>query len=409
MSAMFAPLQELANELLSSIKVGWRADRGRINLTASDELVNRCVINDVQCFESEGVRRVHRLGGREAEQSLATQAQRLFGTNLVSFQARSSYQANQAVFKSILQPGDCVLCMPDPELELTLDTLYVSAVTPRLSRVSAPCLPNQLLDYEALAEQIANLRPKCVAAGHATYSRHIDFKTLRSLADSVGALLVVDISHTAGLIAAGLHPNPLDHAHIVTGATHKSLQGPRGGFVAAQDTRLFQLVTSQLTNLGASRIPFRLQLALNQCLTKAASPDQKARHQSSLDNARAMATYFKSVGIGVITGGTDTQSIALDLETLCLSARHAAIALGRLGITVETRGDKRDDSTLVLNTFPVSARGMDSLACTRLAEAITATLIERTNLKTISLAIKVIDDLCADYPPLATPLDYVQL
>lgn len=409
MSAMFAPLQELANELLSSIKVGWRADRGRINLTASDELANRCVINDVQCLELDGVRKVHRLGGREAEHSLAAQAQRLFGTNLVSFHARSGYQANQAVFKSILQPGDCVLCVPDPELEMTLDTLYVSAITPRITRIAAPCLSNQLLDYEALAKQVLTLKPKCLVAGHTVYSRHIDYRTLRSLADSVGALLIVDVSRTAGLIAAGLHPNPLDHAHVITGATHKSLQGPRGGFIMARDGQVFQSITLQLNRIGVSKVPYRIQLALNQCLAMADSPEQKARQQLSLNNARVMADFFKSVGIGVFAGGTDIQSISIDLATLGLSARHAAIALGRLGITVETRGDKPDDTTLVLSTYPVSARGMDTSACKRLAEAIAATLIERTNLKAMSLAIRVIDDLCTDHPPLATPLDYIQL
>lgn len=407
MSVLVAPLQSLVQDLLSSVKIGWGADRGRVNLTASDPLMERCSTREVHLFRSDENKgqRAYRIGAKDAEGVLRWQAEQIFSTPYSRFTAHSGHQANKAVLKALLEPGDPVICLPDPELENALDTLYVSAYTPRLRRYSAVCHANHVVDYDALAQQIDQIRPRCLVAGYTSYTRHLDYRALRQLADSVGARLVVDISRVAGLVAAELIPNPIEYADVVTGASHKSLQGPRGGFFMSRDAGLFNRISTSLAAIGHGSVPHRLLLTMINCLNQAKSPLQIARHQLSLRNARVMASTFEELGLDVVCGGTDVHSIALNLRPLNLSVQQAAAALARLGITIE-RGEAPH---LVISTFPISARGFDTPACQQLAWAIGTTLKHRNDLKTVARGIAAIDSLCAKHPPLVTALDYLNL
>lgn len=407
MTLMTMPLQGLVQQMLSSVKVGWGADRGRINMTASDALAQRWPAYEVHCAAQgeDAGHRAPRIGLKEADRQLQALAQRLFGTHLASFNAHNAQQANRAVFKALLQPGEPVTCLADPELEMLLDTLYVAAATLRLQRTAAPCHGNGMIDYERLASEVMATRPRCIVAGYAAYTRHLDYQVLRKIADSVGASLVIDISRVAGLIAAGLLANPLPYADVVTGATHKSLQGPRGGFFMVHEPALYDRLCESLRSLGHLGIPHRLKLALITCLRQADAPLQVARQQLSMANARAMARTFSDLGLQVQCGGTDVQAVALALEPLAMTYQHAVAALARLGISVESR----ESPHLLINTFPVSARGMDAQACQHLATALGTCLLHRNELKTVALGIGTIDRLCIDHPPLATAMDYLNL
>ncbi|MDD2002030.1 beta-eliminating lyase-related protein [Pseudomonas putida] len=407
MTLMTVPLQGLIQQMLSSVKVGWGADRGRINLTASDALTQRWSVSEVHCATqmTDIGRRAVRIGFKEADRHLLELAQRLFGTGLASFNAHNGQQANRAVFKALLQPGEPVTCLADPELEGVLDTLYVAATTARLQRTAAPCHSNGLIDYERLASEVATTRPRCIVAGYTAYTRHLDYQVLRKIADSVGASLVIDVSRVVGLIAAGLLANPLPYADVITGATHKSLQGPRGGFFMTREPALYQKFCESLHGLGHLSIPHRLKLALINSLRQADAPLQVARQQLSMTNARAMARAFSDLGLRVHCAGTDVQTVALDLRPLAMTHQQAAATLARLGVSVE----RRESTHLLINTFPVSARGMDAQACHTLATALGSCLLRHNELKTVAQGIGTIDRLCTDHPPLATAMDHLNL
>lgn len=405
MTLMATPLPGLMQDLLSTVKIGWRAERGRLNLGPSDSLAQRELVSDVRCMPGQ---RVYRLGREEVARDLRALARRLFEAPFASFAASSAIQANQAVLRTLLQPGDRVLCLPDAELETTLDTLYVSATTPRLVRQRAVRLANGLVDYPALIDQVLADPPRCIVAGYSSYTRHHDYRALRALADRVGAVLVIDISRVAGLIAAGLHPSPLAWADVLTGATHKSLQGPRGGFFMTRDEALFRRFQTVFEQRFGTVMPQRVQLGLLRCLQQARSPLQIAQQQLALDNARAMAEVFNNQKLHVLSGGTDIQAVVLDSAALGLTGRQANVALGRLGISLERRSDL-ETTSLMLCTLPVSARGMGPQACAHLASAIGSTLQQRHDLKTVTLAIASVDRLCADHPPLLSAMDHLLL
>lgn len=405
MSLMATPLHGFMQELLCTVKIGWRAERGRLNLGPSDSLAQRELFSDVHCMPGQ---RVYRLGPEETTRELRALARHLFEAPFASFAPCSGAQANQAVFRALLQPGDRVLCLPDAELESTLDTLYVSATTPRLVRQRAVFQGNGLVDYQTLVDQVLAAPPRCIVAGYSNHTRMHDYRALRHLADRVGALLIIDISRIAGLVAAGLHPNPLGWADVLTGATHKSLQGPRGGFFMTRDEALFGRLQAVFEQRRGVSMPQRVRLGLLRCLQQARSPLQVARQQMALDNARAMAEVFNKQMLQVFSGGTDTQTVMLELTPLGLTNRQAQVALGRLGITLERRLDLHN-THLVLNTLPASMRGLDPQACARLASAIGTTLQQPNDLKTVSLAIASVDRLCADHPPLLSAMDHILL
>lgn len=404
MSSMAAPLQGLMQQLLSSVKFGWRADRDRLNLSSTDSLAQCRVVNDVHC--APGLQ-VQRLGPEQIARGLQSAAQRLFAANFASFDACNGAQANQAVFKALLSPGDSVLCLPDPELEMALDTVYVSASTPRLVLYRAGCHANGLIDYEGLLCQALREQPRCVVAGYSAYTRPYDYRALRAIADQVGAVLIIDTSRIAGLIAAGVHPSPLHWADVITGATHKSLQGPRGGFFMTKEAALFQRIRQALSRSYPVRMPHRVQLALLHWLQQAHAPLQVARHQLALSNARVMTRVFQARGLQVLFGGSDTQMLMLDLTSTGVTNRQASVALGRLGLQLERRCETTCPDLLVLSTLSLSVRGMDAQACERLAITISTILEQPNDLKTMALALDCVDRLCTDYPPLGNPLDFL--
>ncbi|MNO66800.1 Serine hydroxymethyltransferase [compost metagenome] len=402
MSVMATPLQGLMQELMSSVKFGWRADRDRLNLSPTDDLAHTQVAHEP--FRTPGQPILHQRAEPIAR-GLQSVALRLFAASHASFDPCSGGQANRAVFKALLSPGDAVLCLPDPELELTLDTLYVSASTPRLVRSRAACYDNGLVDYQGLLCQARATQPRCIVAGYSAYTRPFDYRALKTIADEVGARLVIDISRIAGLVAAGIHPSPLHWADVITGATHKSLQGPRGGFFMTRDARLFLCIRQGFLHSHPTRMPPRMQRALLRGLQQADAPLEVARHQLALTNARVMSKVFQARGLSVLFGGSDTAMLLLDLTPLRLNNRQASTALGRLGIRLERRGEAASPNLLTLSTLPISVRGMDAQACECLAETLSSTLKQRHDLKTLALALASIDRLCADHPPLGSPMD----
>jgi glycine hydroxymethyltransferase len=197
---------------------------------------------------------------------------------------------------------------------------------------------DQLLDMDAIAEQARSVRPKLIIAGGTAYSRVWDWARFREIADEVGAYLMVDMAHIAGLVAGGAHPSPLPHAHVVTTTTHKSLRGPRGGMILTNDEEIFKKINSAVFP-GLQGGPLMHVVAAKAvALQEALRPEFKLYAQAVVDNARSLAASVKKGGCDIVTGGTDNHLMLVDLRPKKLTGKAAEAALGRAHITCNKNG-----------------------------------------------------------------------
>jgi glycine hydroxymethyltransferase len=279
-----------------------------------------------------------------AEQLAIDRVKRLFGADYANVQPHSGSQANAAVFMALLNPGDCMLGLSlDHGGHLThgsrvnFSGKLFRAVSYGL-RAEDGCIDYDQMERVALAE-----KPKMIVAGFSAYSRHLDFARFRRVADQVGAYLVVDMAHVAGLVAAGLSPNPLPLADVVTSTTHKTLRGPRGGIILA---RANDEITKRLSSLvfpGTQGGPLMHVIAAKAvAFQEALQPEFREYQQQVLVNARAMAATFQRRGYKVVSGGTDNHLFLLDLSDKSMTGKDADAALGQAHITVNKNAVPND-------------------------------------------------------------------
>jgi len=355
--------------------------QSHIELIASENIVSRAVLDALghpmtnKTLEGYPGHRFH--GGGEyvdiAEQAAIDRARELFGCGYVNAQPHSGTQANQAVFFATLKPGDRLL-------SLNL------AAGGHLSHGAAPNQSGRwfdahhygvdrssgLIDYDRVAELAQQVRPALLIAGGSAYPRHIDFERMRRIADSVDALLLVDMAHFAGLVAAGVHPSPLPHADIVTCTTTKTLRGPRGGLILARDPAWAKRLQPAIFPGVQGSLHSQVIAAKAVCLGEALGEDFKRYGRQVVENAAQLGATLVEHGIRLISGGTDTHMLLLDLspQSLCGqqlqdslaavnltsnknpipfdSAKPAEWAGLRLGVgAATTRGLQRDDMTLL--------------------------------------------------------------
>jgi glycine hydroxymethyltransferase len=275
----------------------------------------------------------------QVEELAIARAKELFNCQEANVQPHSGSQANQAVFMALMKPGDTFLGM---DLAAGGHLTHGGAANQSGKWFNAVHYSvgeeDHLIDYDSVARLADEHRPKIIIAGGSAYSRIIDFKKFRDIADSVGAKLMVDMAHFAGLVAAGVHPNPLDHAHVATSTTHKTLRGPRGGLVLTNDGDLAKKIRSSVFP-GIQGGPLMHVVAAKAvAFGEALEPSFKAYGRAVIDNAQALAASLVEAGYAVISGGTDTHLALIDLRPKGVKGNAAEQSLERAGMTCNKNG-----------------------------------------------------------------------
>ncbi len=310
-----------------------------------------------------------------AEKLAQDRVKQLFGAGYANVQPHSGSQANAAAYLALLQPGDTILGMSLSEgghlthgSPVNFSGKLFNAVQYGINTETG------LIDYDVIADLAEQHRPKMLIGGFSAYSRVIDWAKMREIADSVGAYFLVDMAHVAGLVAAGLYPNPVPHAHVTTSTTHKTLRGPRGGIILAQDDEAIHKKLNSLVFPGTQGGPLMHVIAAKAVAFKEAlEPAFKDYQQAVIDNARVMAAKLTDRGYKVVSGGTDNHLLLMDLIGREFTGKDAEEALGRANITVNKNtvpGEPRSPfitSGLRLGTPAVTTRGFTAQDCEELA------------------------------------------
>jgi glycine hydroxymethyltransferase len=278
------------------------------------------------------------------EQLAIDRAKRLFGADFANVQPHSGSQANAAAFMALINPGDTMLGM---SLDHGGHLTHGSKVnfSGKLFRAVHYGLraDDGRIDYDQMEQVALAEKPRMIVAGFSAYSRHLDFARFRRVADQVGAFLVVDMAHVAGLVATGLYPNPLPFADVVTSTTHKTLRGPRGGIILARANDEIARKLNSLVFPGTQGGPLMHVIAAKAvAFQEALQPEFKEYQQQVLANARAMASAFQRRGYKVVSGGTDNHLFLLDLSDKSMTGKDADAALGQAHITVNKNAVPND-------------------------------------------------------------------
>ncbi|MEL0324389.1 MAG: serine hydroxymethyltransferase, partial [Rhodospirillales bacterium] len=329
-------------ELSVAIRKELGRQQDQIELIASENIVSRAVLEAQGSVltnkYAEGYPGKRYYGGCEfvdvAEELAIERAKRLFGCTFVNVQPHSGAQANQAAFLAMLEPGDTIMGM-----SLAAGGHLTHGAAPNQSGKWFNAVQygvrkeDGLIDYDEVQVLAEENKPKLIIAGGSAYPRIIDFERFRAIADSVGAKLMVDMAHFAGLVAAGVHPSPLPFADIVTTTTHKTLRGPRGGMVLSNDEALGKKVNSAVFP-GLQGGPLMHVIAAKAvAFGEALRPEFVTYAENIVANANALATTLKSRGLDIVSGGTDTHLMLVDLRPLNLTGKDAEASLERAGLT----------------------------------------------------------------------------
>ncbi len=333
--------------LFASIKSELARQQNQIELIASENIVSRAVLEAQGSVltnkYAEGYPGRRYYGGCEfvdvAEEIAIERAKQLFNCAEANVQPHSGSQANQAVFMACLKPGDTIMGM---DLSAGGHLTHGSRVNQSgkwFNAISYGVTKGEhLIDYDQVETLAKEHQPKLIIAGGSAYSRIIDFKKFRSIADQIGAILLVDMAHFAGLVAGGHYPNPLEHAHVATSTTHKTLRGPRGGLVLTNDPDLAKKIRSALFP-GLQGGPLMHVIAAKAvAFGEALQPSYKAYTGEVIKNAQAMAGALVERGYEVISGGTDTHLALIDLRPKSVKGNNAEDYLEQAGITCNKNG-----------------------------------------------------------------------
>ncbi len=342
-----AALSRADADVATAINAELRRQQRQIELIASENIVSRAVLEAQGSVltnkYAEGYPGRRYYGGcehvDEVERLAIDRAKQLFGCTFANVQPHSGANANQAVFFALLQPGDKFLGM---DLACGGHLTHGSPVNisgkwfkPVAYGVRED---DHLIDYDQVAEIARRERPKLILAGASAYSRQIDFKRFREIADEVGAVLMVDMAHYAGLIAGGVYPSPLPHAHVVTTTTHKTLRGPRGGMILSNDEEIGKKINSAVFP-GLQGGPLMHVIAAKAVsFGEALQPEFKLYAKRTLDNARALAARLIENGLAVVSGGTDSHLMLVDLRPKRVTGKAGEQALERALITCNKNG-----------------------------------------------------------------------
>ncbi|MBW3559417.1 MAG: serine hydroxymethyltransferase [Proteobacteria bacterium] len=342
-----ADLRAADPDVFASVGRELKRQQEQIELIASENIVSRAVLQAQGTVltnkYAEGYPGRRYYGGcefvDEVEALAIARAKALFGVSYANVQPHSGAQANQAVFMALLQPGDSFMGM-----DLAAGGHLTHGSPANQSGKWFKPIPytvrpdDHLIDYEALAATAERERPKLIVAGGSAYSRAIDFARFREIADSVGAYLMVDMAHYAGLIAAGVYPSPAPHAHVCTTTTHKTLRGPRGGMILCNDEALGKKFNSAVFP-GLQGGPLMHVIAAKAvAFGEALQPGFKTYAQQVVTNARALAATLVEAGLAIVSGGTDSHLMLVDLRPKGVTGKAAEASLERAYMTCNKNG-----------------------------------------------------------------------
>jgi len=341
-----------------------------------------------------------------AEQLAIDRARQLFGADYANVQPHSGSQANQAVYFALLNPGDTILGMSLAHgghlthgAKVNLSGKYFNAVQYGVD-------DRGHIDYAEVERLALAHKPKMVVAGFSAYSQVVDWARFRAIADKIGAFLFVDMAHVAGLVAAGVYPTPLPHAHVVTSTTHKTLRGPRGGIIVAKNPgEELEKKLQSIVFPGIQGGPLMHVIAAKAVAFKEAlEPEFKTYQQQVVRNAKAMAGTFIARGYKIVSGGTENHLMLVDLIGRGVTGKDAEAALGKAHITVNKNAVPNDPqkpfvtSGLRVGTPAVTTRGYQENDCTDLANWICDVLDKPNDAAVIAVVREKVTAQCKKYP-----------
>ncbi|MDG2483087.1 MAG: serine hydroxymethyltransferase [Alphaproteobacteria bacterium] len=412
------PLGDSDPDVMAAIKGELRRQQDQIELIASENIVSKAVLEAQGTVltnkYAEGYPGRRYYGGCEhvdvVEQIAIDRAKQLFGCAFANVQPHSGAQANGAVFLALLQPGDTILGM-----SLAHGGHLTHGAGPNISGKWFNAVgygvreDNNQIDYDDLEKLAVEHNPKLIVAGGSAYPRMIDCPRMREIADKVGAYLMVDMAHFAGLVATGVHPSPLPHAHVCTTTTHKTLRGPRGGMILCNDEALGKKFNSAVFP-GLQGGPLMHVIAGKAvAFGEALQPEFKAYSQAVVDNARALAAALVEGGLAISSGGTDTHLMLVDLRPKGLTGNVADKSLDRARITCNKNAIPFDPekpmvtSGIRLGTPAGTTRGFGVAEFRQVAELIVEVLDglatnQEDNSKVEQVVAEKVLELCHRFP-----------
>ncbi|MFH1793823.1 MAG: serine hydroxymethyltransferase [Pseudomonadota bacterium] len=341
------PLEQRDPEIFGAIRSELGRQRHEIELIASENIVSRAVLEAQGSVMTnkyaEGYPGKRYYGGCQfvdiAENLAIERAKKLFDCKFANVQPNSGSQMNQAVFLALLQPGDTFMGLDlnsgghlTHGSPVNMSGKWFNVVSYGVRR------DDNLIDMDEVADIARKNKPKLIIAGGTAYSRIWDWKRFRDIADEVGAWLMVDMAHIAGLVAGGQHPSPIPHAHVVTTTTHKSLRGPRGGMILSNDEDIAKKMNSAVFP-GLQGGPLMHVIAAKAvALGEALQPEFQTYAANIVANAKALAASLKDSGLDIVSGGTDNHLMLVDLRPKNATGKRAEAALGRANITCNKNG-----------------------------------------------------------------------
>ena len=339
------------------------------------------------------------------EQLAIDRAKQLFGADYANVQPHAGSQANAAVYLALLSAGDTILGMSLAHGGHLTHGASVSSSGKLYNAVQYGIDANGLIDYDEVERLAVEHKPKMIVAGFSAYSQVLDFARFRAIADKVGAYLFVDMAHVAGLVAAGVYPNPVPFADVVTTTTHKTLRGPRGGLILARANEEIEKKLNSAVFPGAQGGPLMHVIAAKAvCFKEALEPGFKDYQAQVIRNAKAMAEVFIGRGYDVVSGGTDNHLMLISLVRQGLTGKEADAALGRVGITVNKNAVPNDPqspfvtSGIRIGTPAITTRGLQEAQSRELAGWICDILDHLGDADVEAKVATQVAGLCADFP-----------
>ncbi|MBR5441719.1 MAG: serine hydroxymethyltransferase [Clostridia bacterium] len=337
-----------------------------------------------------------------AESLAIERAKELFGCNFANVQPHSGSQANFGVYFALLQPGDTVLGMSLADGGHLTHGSPVNVSGNYFNFESYGVDDNGFLDYDELERKAKECSPKLIVAGASAYSRTIDFKRIREIADSVNALFMVDMAHIAGLVASGQHPSPVPYAHVVTSTTHKTLRGPRGGLILCNDEEIAKKVNKAIFP-GIQGGPLMHIIAAKAiCFGEALKPEFKEYGKKIISNCKALENALAAQGINMVSGGSDNHLLLLDLRSLGITGKELEHRLDEVYITVNKNSIPREPekpfvtSGIRIGTAAVTTRGFEAQDMVDIAEFIKLTATDFEN--SADYVREKVTAICDKYP-----------
>lgn len=405
-------LRQQDPEVLKAMGLELQRQRNNIELIASENIVSEAVMEAMGTVltnkYAEGYPGRRYYGGCEhvdiVEDIARDRAKELFGAEHVNVQPHSGAQANMAVYLAALKPGDTVLGMNLAHGGHLTHGSPVNASGLLYNFVAYGVQEDTFrIDYDEVRKAAFKHRPKLIVAGASAYPRIIDFEALASIANDVGALFMVDMAHIAGLVAAGLHPSPVPHAHFVTTTTHKTLRGPRGGMILCR--KAWAQAIDKAVFPGTQGGPLMHVIASKAvALGEALQPSFKQYAQNVVNNAQALAAGLIEEGLNLVSGGTDNHLILIDTRNINITGKDAEKVLDSVGITTNKNAIPFDPTSpfvtsgIRVGTPAATSRGMDEQAMKTIAKVIGMTLKNPNDAAVLEKARGMVSDLTAQFP-----------